>query len=67
VSGSLAPVRGQAPAASAIEYAHYASPSVAAGGVLQTTALQIEDGRIAAIYVTRNPDKLRHLNGEGVH
>ncbi|MGL4527880.1 MAG: RNA polymerase sigma factor SigJ, partial [Aestuariivirga sp.] len=28
---------------------------------LQTTALQIEDGRIVAIYVTRNPDKLRHL------
>ncbi len=26
--------------------------------VLQTTALQIEDGRISAIYVTRNPDKL---------
>ncbi len=31
------------------------------GGVLQTTALQIEDGKVAAIYVTRNPDKLRHL------
>jgi RNA polymerase sigma-70 factor (ECF subfamily) len=29
--------------------------------VLQTTALAIEDGRIAAIYVVRNPDKLRHL------
>jgi len=28
---------------------------------LQTTALQIEDGEIAAIYVMRNPDKLRHL------
>ena len=32
-----------------------------ADGVLQTTALDIEDGRIAAIYVVRNPDKLRHL------
>lgn len=32
------------------------------GGVLQTTALAIEGGRIAGIYVTRNPDKLRHLN-----
>lgn len=32
-----------------------------AGGVMQTTALAIEDGRIVGIYVTRNPDKLRHL------
>jgi RNA polymerase sigma-70 factor (ECF subfamily) len=31
------------------------------GGVLQTTALEIEDDRIVAIYVVRNPDKLRHL------
>ncbi len=36
------------------------------GGVLQTTALLIEDGKIAAIYVMRNPDKLRHL-GEAAH
>jgi RNA polymerase sigma-70 factor (ECF subfamily) len=28
---------------------------------LQTTALQIEDDKIVAIYVVRNPDKLRHL------
>jgi RNA polymerase sigma-70 factor (ECF subfamily) len=28
---------------------------------LQTTALHLEDARIVAIYVTRNPDKLRHL------
>jgi RNA polymerase sigma-70 factor, ECF subfamily len=27
--------------------------------VIQTVALEIADGRIAAIYVTRNPDKLR--------
>ncbi|MCE3289766.1 MAG: hypothetical protein K0R83_1778, partial [Caulobacter sp.] len=27
-------------------------------GTLQTTALEIEDGRIVAIYITRNPDKL---------
>lgn len=33
-----------------------------ADGELQTTALLIEDGRIAAIYVMRNPDKLRHLH-----
>lgn len=32
-----------------------------ADGVLQTTALLIESGRIKAIYVMRNPDKLRHL------
>jgi RNA polymerase sigma-70 factor (ECF subfamily) len=32
-------------------------------GVLQTTALLIEDSRIKAIYVMRNPDKLRHLEG----
>ncbi|GMG93065.1 sigma-70 family RNA polymerase sigma factor [Cupriavidus metallidurans] len=31
-------------------------------GELQTTALEIEDGKIAAIYVVRNPDKLRHLH-----
>lgn len=33
-----------------------------ADGELQTTALDIEDGVIAAIYVVRNPDKLRHLH-----
>jgi RNA polymerase sigma-70 factor (ECF subfamily) len=30
-------------------------------GLLQTTALLIENGLIRAIYVMRNPDKLRHL------
>ncbi|WP_206245352.1 sigma-70 family RNA polymerase sigma factor [Novosphingobium terrae] len=30
-------------------------------GLLQTTALKIEEGQIRAIYVTRNPDKLKHL------
>jgi RNA polymerase sigma-70 factor (ECF subfamily) len=34
-----------------------------ADGVLQTTALLIDGGRIRAIYVMRNPDKLRHLEG----
>ncbi len=29
---------------------------------LQTTGLQIEDGRIVAIYIMRNPDKLRRLD-----
>ena len=33
-----------------------------ADGELQTTALEIEDGMVTAIYVVRNPDKLRHLH-----
>ncbi len=33
-----------------------------ADGELQTTALEIDDGKIKAIYVMRNPDKLRHLH-----
>lgn len=32
-----------------------------ARGLLQTNAFEIEDGRVKAIYVVRNPDKLRHL------
>ncbi len=35
--------------------------SVEQGETLQTTALQIEDGTVAAIYVMRNPDQLRDL------
>jgi RNA polymerase sigma-70 factor (ECF subfamily) len=31
------------------------------GGVLQTTALEVRDRRITAIYMVRNPDKLRHV------
>jgi RNA polymerase sigma-70 factor (ECF subfamily) len=31
-------------------------------GELQTTALDIQDGKISAIYVMRNPDKLKHLH-----
>jgi RNA polymerase sigma-70 factor (ECF subfamily) len=31
-------------------------------GEIQTTALDVVDGRIVAIYVVRNPDKLRHLH-----
>jgi RNA polymerase sigma-70 factor, ECF subfamily len=34
---------------------------------MQTTALQIEAGKIVAIYVMRNPDKLRHLGNRAVH
>jgi RNA polymerase sigma-70 factor (ECF subfamily) len=37
------------------------------GNTLQTTALQIEDGKIVAIYVMRNPDKLRHLGSNAIH
>lgn len=36
--------------------------SLEADGELQTTALEIEDGKVTAIYVVRNPDKLRHLH-----
>jgi RNA polymerase sigma-70 factor (ECF subfamily) len=38
--------------------------SIEQDGILQTTALEIEGGLVAAIYVTRNPDKVRHLLGE---
>jgi RNA polymerase sigma-70 factor (ECF subfamily) len=38
--------------------------SIEQGDVLQTTALEIENDRIVAIYVTRNPDKLKHLSSE---
>lgn len=33
-----------------------------ADGELQTTALEIEDAKVVAIYVVRNPDKLKHLH-----
>lgn len=33
-----------------------------AEGLLQTTAFDIEDGLIKAIYIVRNPDKLKHLH-----
>jgi len=37
------------------------------GETLQTTALEIRDGRIAGIYVVRNPEKLQHLGPGTVH
>lgn len=37
--------------------------TIEADGLVQTTALDIEAGRIRAIYVMRNPDKLGHLEG----
>jgi RNA polymerase sigma-70 factor, ECF subfamily len=36
-------------------------------GLLQTTALEIADDKIVAIYVVRNPDKLRRLDDGTVH
>ncbi len=40
--------------------------SVEQDGV-QTTALDIAGDKIVAIYVTRNPDKLRHLDSHAIH
>ncbi|GAA5235561.1 sigma-70 family RNA polymerase sigma factor [Verticiella sediminum] len=40
--------------------------TVEGGGIVQTTALQIEQEKIVAIYITRNPDKLQHLNGGSI-
>jgi RNA polymerase sigma-70 factor, ECF subfamily len=40
--------------------------TVERGNITQTTALQIEDQKIVAIYVVRNPDKLRHLDSNAV-
>ena len=38
-----------------------------ADGLLQTTALLVEDGQVRAIYVMRNPDKLAHLSEDRLH
>ncbi|MDF2231420.1 sigma-70 family RNA polymerase sigma factor [Albimonas sp. CAU 1670] len=35
--------------------------SLARDGMLQTVAIELQGPRIAAVYITRNPDKLRHL------
>lgn len=35
--------------------------TIEAGDIVQTTALSVSNERIAAIYVTRNPQKLKHL------
>ena len=37
------------------------------GLILQTTAFAIEDGRIAGIFITRNPDKLGHVRDMIAH
>jgi RNA polymerase sigma-70 factor (ECF subfamily) len=36
-------------------------------GVLQSTALELEEGRVVAIYITRNPEKLRYLARDELH
>jgi len=36
------------------------------GDILQTTALEIAPEGVVAVYVTRNPDKLRHMAGAGI-
>ena len=41
--------------------------SLEGDGLVQTTALAVEDGRITAIYIVRNPDKLTRLEGAAVH
>ena len=41
--------------------------TVEADGLLQTTALDVREGRIAAVYVMRNPDKLQHLGDPKLH
>jgi RNA polymerase sigma-70 factor (ECF subfamily) len=38
-----------------------------ADGILQTTALEIDNGRIIAVYAMRNPDKLARLENKSVH
>lgn len=35
--------------------------SIDRGAALQTTALEVQDGKISALYIVRNPDKLRHI------
>ena len=35
-------------------------------GLLQTTAILVEEDRIAGIYIVRNPDKLRHLEPDEI-
>ena len=36
-------------------------------GLLDADTVLIRDGKIAAIYVIRNPDKLRHLDAPMMH
>ncbi|MXP42471.1 sigma-70 family RNA polymerase sigma factor [Altererythrobacter soli] len=36
--------------------------SIDRGAALQTTAIEVRDGKITALYIVRNPDKLRHVH-----
>ena len=36
-------------------------------GELQTTTLEIVDGKVSSVYIMRNPDKLGHLEGAALH
>ncbi len=36
--------------------------SIDRDGVMQTTALDVQDGKIRAVYIVRNPDKLTHIS-----
>ncbi len=36
------------------------------GEVMHTMAFEIDDGKITAIYVVRNPDKLKHVSARPV-
>jgi RNA polymerase sigma-70 factor, ECF subfamily len=40
--------------------------TIEADGLPQTMSLEIEDDKITAIYVMRNPDKLRHVTAEWI-
>lgn len=41
--------------------------TIEGGDTLQTTALKVENGQVSAIYIVRNPDKLRHLETIKLH
>jgi RNA polymerase sigma-70 factor, ECF subfamily len=41
--------------------------TVESGETLQTTALEVVDGKVTAVYIVRNPDKLRHLDNDALH
>ncbi|WMT90608.1 sigma-70 family RNA polymerase sigma factor [Pelagibacterium sp. H642] len=41
--------------------------TIESDGTVQTTALEIVDGKVVGIYIVRNPDKLRHLDGGKLH
>jgi RNA polymerase sigma-70 factor, ECF subfamily len=40
--------------------------TIEADGLPQTMSFDIEDGKITAIYVMRNPDKLKHVTAEWI-